>query len=683
MDKEAAARLAEEAGIDPFLALLLTSRGVADLEAAEGFLLSHEPGDDPFGFADMDLAVERIQRAVDEGERIAVYGDYDADGITSTVLLYSYLLSKNANVIYHIPKREGDGYGLGNAALERLAADGVRLIVTVDNGISATAEIDHANSIGLEVVVTDHHIPKGELPKAVAVVDPHREDCGSEFKHYAGVGVAFKLVCALEGDTDWVLDEYADLIAVGTLADVMPLTSENRMLVREGLRHINENGRVGFKALLAASGNGDKALDSNGALFSLAPRINAAGRMGDPDKAARLLLCRDEVEAREMAEEVQNLNALRQEIEAQIFKEAQEQLEAHPEILHQRVLVLDGPAWHPGVVGIIASRIVDKYGKPCIVLTNAPGAAEEGDDGPGKRKVKGSGRSIRGFSLFDAIAFCGDILITYGGHELAAGVGLLAENIEAFRDRINQYAAEREMPAQELRIDCKLRPGTIDIHMVELIGALAPYGSGNPAPVFALCGMRLDNVTPVGNGRHLRLTLTRDGAAVTAMKFHTSAAELPVPCGSLVDAAVALERNEWGGTVSPSLIIRDIRYAGTDQEAVIAGSRLFDAVMRGELPEEIKATPPDRDMAGLLYKLLLSQKGWSGSAEQMHAALGGRVGYAQIHILLEVLRQAGLIGLTDDGNMVQVSIQAAEHKVDLNETELMKMVNGKLQMANG
>lgn len=671
LDKESAAQLAEECELHPFLALLLTTRGISDPAEADAFLVGGEPGDDPFGFADMVPAVERVQRALDAGERMAVFGDYDADGVTATALLYSYLRDRQADVLYRIPKREGEGegYGLRRETVDWFAEQGVRLIITVDNGIAAVEEIDYARSRGMDVVVTDHHQPQERLPEAAAVVNPHRADCGSEYKEYAGVGVAFKLASALEGDADAVLEQYGDLIALGTLADVMPLTGENRLLVREGLQQLAEGKRPGLRALAEEAGVSERAMTASTALFSLAPRLNAAGRMGEPEKAERLLLAESAADARALAEEIQRMNVRRQEVEGAILEEALRKLREQPDCRYQRVLVVAGQGWHPGVVGIIAARLLDRFGKPCIVLS-----VEERPDGT--RFAKGSGRSLPGFPLFEAIAACGGLLDTFGGHELAAGVGLDAGRIDVFRRQINDWAAVHYpvMPAPQLAIDFKLRPSQVDVEKLQLIAALEPFGNGNPAPVFQLSGMRLENITPVGGGRHLRLSLSRDGTMVSAMKFQTAPEDFPVPCGALLHLAVTLERNEFRGVVSPSVIVKDLRYADTVQEEMLAGLADYDRLMRRERPSDPAACTPSRDQIAALYRLLRARGGWRGTLEQLLHAVDA-MSCVQLRVAAEVLCEAGLASAEDDGDRLCLSLLPASGKADLNDTPLMRFLH--------
>ncbi|MCI8553753.1 MAG: single-stranded-DNA-specific exonuclease RecJ [Clostridiales bacterium] len=665
LDKDGAAALAEECGIHPFLALMLTLRGITTAQEASAYLVGGELEDDPFEFADMDAAVERIQRALDSGERMAVYGDYDCDGVTATALLYSFLAKNGADVLYYIPEREGEGYGMHEQSVRTLAERGVRLIITVDNGISAGEEVRLAAELGVDVVITDHHMPPPVLPAAVAVVDPHRADCGSRCKDYAGVGVAFKLICALDGDADAMREEYADLVALGTLADVMPLDGENRKLVRYGLRRLTEGARPGLKQLVRVAGMSGRELDASAAAFTLAPRINAAGRMGSPEAALRLLLCEEEADAERLAEEIHAANAERQAVEAEIRQQVQAVLKERPELLADRVLVIAGENWHPGVIGIIAARVMEQYGKPCLILSIRDGEA------------KGSGRSLPGFSLFEALRECGDVLRRYGGHELAAGVLLDAGDIEELRRRINAFAAEGHplMPVPELRLDCRLKPSQIDLEKLNLLAALEPCGAGNPAPLFGLFNMQLDNVTPVGNGRHLRLSLSREGVRLSAMRFQTAAADFPVECGARLHLAVTLERNEYKGTVTPSLIVRDLRYADTEEEEVLEALRAADSLTRGDAltEEQARDWTPDREQTAVLYRFLRRHKLWRGTLEQLlHAVRTDGFAGARIRLALEALRQAALITVEENGDTMTIETLPAEGKADLAATPVMR-----------
>ena len=389
-DKDFAATVAQELGTDAFAALIATSRGLNDINEIDRFFDADASLTlDPFSIKDMDAASERINLAIDDFERICVFGDYDADGVTATALLYSYLETRGADVIRYIPDRIDEGYGMNCEAIEYLSGLGVKLIVTVDNGVSAIEEAKKCKELGIDLVVTDHHKVGEELPDAIAVVDPHREDCPSEFKEMSGVGVAFKLVCALEGgEEEMLLSEYGDLVALGTIGDVVTLTGENRAMVRKGLEMINKEPRPGITALMHEAGVYNKIFTSSTAAFTICPRINAAGRMSSANKALELLLCDDDDTASFIAEEINSMNSKRQHTETDIFSQAEKQLENNPEMLNDRVIVVDGEGWHPGVIGIVAARMVERYGRPCVVISR---------DG---ENAKGSCRSIEGFSIY-------------------------------------------------------------------------------------------------------------------------------------------------------------------------------------------------------------------------------------------------------------------------------------------
>lgn len=657
LDKENAGLLSEECGLDPVLCLLMTGRGVTDAESALDFLGGEELRSDPFLFADMDLAVERIQRAMDDGESIMVYGDYDADGITATALLYTYLKLKGARVEYMLPHRDGEGYGLHRETVDRMADKGVQLIVTVDNGIAAVEEIAYAARQGIDVVVTDHHQPPEELPEAVAVVDPHRADCPSEFKEFAGVGVAFQLVCALEGDAEWALEQFADLVALGTLADVMPLREDNRLLVRRGLRQMTAGTRPGLVKLREVSGTAGRPQTASTVTFTLAPRINAAGRMGEPEKALELLLGDGSEETRALAREIHDLNTERQTTEAGILAEIVAQLETDPTRLAQRVLVVCGEGWHHGVLGIIAARLLELYGKPTLVLSSEEGIA------------RGSGRSLKGFSLYEALSACDEQLLGYGGHELAAGLTVETARVEELDRCINAYAAQTcpQMPVSELKLDCRLRPSRLTADLLDCLSVLEPFGTGNPQPVFGLFGMRLEQVDAVGGGKHLRLTLSRDGSRLTAMKFSTTADRFHFAAGDMVNLAVTLDRNEYRGTVSVSVIVKDIRFADTDQEEWLAAASVYDAVLRREAVANCPP-PPDRQVTAAVYRFL-KQRPFAGTMEALlHRLEIPGLRYIDLYLCLQILWEAGLIDWRHGGQAENITVKEFSGKADLADT---------------
>lgn len=637
LDKERAAAFAQTYGVPFFLAMLMNIRGLDDAAHLREFLGEGEPLSDPFLLKDMDKAAARITRAVDNMEKIAVYGDYDADGVTSTAMLYSYLETRGADVIFYIPQREGEGYGMNIGAVEYLKEQGVSLIVTVDNGISSVQEVARANELGIDVVVTDHHRPQEILPDAVAVVDAYRPDDTSPYKHFSGVGIAFKLLMALEdgaGDVEDLLEAYSDLAAIGTIGDIVPLTGENRTLIRAGLERLSQSDRPGVQALLENAGIAGKVLTSTNVAFTLVPRINATGRMGAPERAVRLLISGYEEEAEVLSEEICADNEERRRVEAEIAEAAFADIEAKG-YMKDRVVVVDGENWHHGVIGIVASRVTERCGKPCMIISR------------GETEAKGSGRSIEGFSLFEAICACGDLLIKFGGHPMAAGITLKPENIEAFRKRINQYAAEHfpQMPTQTVTLDCKLNPAALSVSMAQSLTQLEPFGNGNPQPVFGLFNMELSNVTPVGGGGHLRLTLEKNGAVITAMRFNTKPEELPYHIGDKIDLAVQLEAREFRGQPSLTVIVRDMKFAAFNTEKNIASLASFEKWQRGEVlsAEDKNRLYPDRACLAAIYRALRTVNGKETDQVRFVSQFGKNMTLGLFKTALLVFEERGLV----------------------------------------
>lgn len=637
LDKERAAAFAQTYGVPFFLAMLMNIRGLDDAAHLREFLGEGEPLSDPFLLKDMDKAAARITRAVDNMEKIAVYGDYDADGVTSTAMLYSYLETRGADVIFYIPQREGEGYGMNMGAVEYLKEQGVSLIVTVDNGISSVQEVARANELGIDVVVTDHHRPQEILPDAVAVVDAYRPDDTSPYKHFSGVGIAFKLLMALEdgaGDVEDLLEAYSDLAAIGTIGDIVPLTGENRTLIRAGLERLSQSDRPGVQALLENAGIAGKALTSTNVAFTLVPRINATGRMGVPERAVRLLISGYEEEAEVLSEEICADNEERRRVEAEIAEAAFADIEAKG-YMKERVVVVDGENWHHGVIGIVASRVTERCGKPCMIISR------------GETEAKGSGRSIEGFSLFEAICACSDLLIKFGGHPMAAGITLKPENIEAFRKRINRYAAEHfpQMPTQTVTLDCKLNPAALSVSMAQSLTQLEPFGNGNPQPVFGLFNMELSNVTPVGGGGHLRLTLEKNGAVITAMRFNTKPEELPYHIGDKIDLAVQLEAREFRGQPSLTVIVRDMKFAAFNTEKNIASLASFEKWQRGEVlsAEDKNRLYPDRACLAAIYRALRTVNGKETDQVRFVSQFGKDMTLGLFKTALLVFEERGLV----------------------------------------
>jgi single-stranded-DNA-specific exonuclease len=559
-DESQTSKLVSALGIDPVIARLLVLRGIAVPEDAERFLApSLDHLHDPFQLVDLPLAVDRILRAIDHGERIAVHGDYDVDGVTSTVMLRRLLDLLGADVVHFIPDRIKDGYGLEPSAIDRLAAQHVSVVVSVDCGIRSGAAAARARELGLDLVVTDHHEPESILPSALAVVNPKRPDCPYPDKDLAGVGVALKLVqalCQRTGHTGW-LPGFLKMAALGTVADVVPLRGENRVIAKLGLEQLSRGPHtIGLRALLESSNLVDQTLTSFHVAFRLAPRINAAGRMSSPDLATRLLLLVDDTcaaEAQGLAEQLEAENLRRQQEEAEILTVARRKVDTDPDIGAHALLVVWGDGWHRGVIGIVASKLVDAYHRPALVL------AIDGD------VAYGSGRSISGFDLLGALEHCGDLFTRFGGHRHAAGLTIDAGRLKALRTRITEYADDRLGPDQltpRLRVDCGLRLDAITPAVVDGLRAMEPFGAGNPRPVFQAGPVELANGPRVMKSRHLSMALRQNKRVFRAVAWRMAdRAEIVTRHGGALDVAFNLTENHYRGEHTVELSVADIRQA--------------------------------------------------------------------------------------------------------------------------
>lgn len=660
-----------EAGYPYLVSGVLASRGVDTAEAAAAFL-EHENNlnHSPFLMRDMDKAVERITAAIADHEKIAVFGDYDVDGITATCILVDYLAGRGAEVTHYIPRRIEDGYGLSRDAIESLRRGGARLLITVDCGITGVDEVAFANSIGLDVVITDHHECKEVLPDACAVVDPHRPDCPYPFKHLAGCGVALKLVLALGGSDreEALFARYCTLAAIGTVADVMLMSGENRTIVSRGLATIDRSDFIGLHALLRESGLSDKEITSVQIGFVLSPRINAAGRMGAADMAADLLLCTDPARAEEMAKELCALNRERQSVEQEIYSQAEALIEQMPE-RQRNALVLSDQRWHQGVVGIVASRLSEKYSRPSFMIHL------NGSIG------KGSCRSWGGFNLFSALESCSDLLLGFGGHELAAGFTIEEKNIPAFRERMNQHASEYrggETPVSRLDVDMVItQPGRINLQELEALSALEPYGSGNTRPVFCLLGATLQRTQNVGQNRHLKLRLSKGSTQLDGIFFSTVAENCGCAVGDRVDAAFYLQINEFRGSRTVQLQMVDIRPSlypsGKEQDAL----HLLRRCMDGDHIDgrDAKRMLPSREQYVSAWRMLEHtvppgglRDGYLPLLRTIAAVMGKSEPFLRAALCLEVFRERGLLHSERCGDEITLSLTEQGKKVSLEDS---------------
>ena len=665
----------EAAGIPPLPALVLSARGLDTPEKARAFL-SCDPSSlsDPFLLKDMDAAAARIRAALDRGETIAVYGDYDVDGITATALLTDYLRSQGASVIPYIPDRLEEGYGLNTEAVSALRGQGVTLIITVDCGITAVEETAWARSLGVDVVITDHHECKDILPAAAAVVDPHRSDCPYPFKHLAGVGVALKLVLALGApeERETLLSRYCDLAAVGTVADVMRMSGENRAIVSLGLRALRTDPRPGFRALLREAGLTGRPLTSVSLGYTLAPRINASGRMGRASLAGELLLTENGERAETLSRELCELNRERQAIEGEIFAECISLAETIPPE-KRTVLVLSGEHWHQGVVGIVASRLSEKYSCPTFMICLQDG------------KGKGSCRSFAGFNLFAALESCQDLLEGFGGHALAAGFTIREENVAPFRARMEELVAlatgGSPMTAC-LDIDAQVDdPALLSLENVESLSILEPCGAGNPRPVLSLCGCTILAMSEVGGGKHLKLKVSFRGESFDAIFFSTTAADTGLSPGDRADLAFYPQINEYRGWRSVQLQLIALRPALTRAQSERA---LYEKFRSGDVltPQEAAALIPSRDEFAALWRYLRDRGEEQRLEETVRhlsrnvARAGGvRESFMRTMVCLEVFDERGLIQVERSCDHLRISLLPRQDKVKLEESYILQRLH--------
>lgn len=551
-DKERVLEISKKFKISPLTAIILYNRGIRNDDEIEKFLSRDlSVMYDPFLMCDMNKAVERILSAKNGGEKITIYGDYDVDGITAIAILYKHLSDMGISVGYYIPDRMQEGYGVNREALDKIKAAGTSLIITVDTGITAVEECEYAREIGLDVIVTDHHECKEKIPDVYAAIDPKRKDCGYPFKSLAGVGVVFKLIQALDGNKSLpdLMEKYADLMCLGTVADISPLVDENRIIVTEGLKRFNKTKNIGLKALIDVS-TGGKTITTSTIGYIIAPRINASGRLGCASRSVELFLTDDEENARKLADSLCEENTLRQQTEQKMFKEALEYIENHPEIKDDKILVIPHENWHHGIVGIVSSKITEKFYKPSILF------AIDGTE------AKGSGRSVSGFNLFDALENSSDLLEKFGGHELAAGLTIKAENIEAFRQRINDYSKDsisEAMLMPTIMLDAAIKVPYITIDTVHEINRLQPFGVDNPTPAFAVKNIKIHKISVMSDGKHLRMTLLKDGKYLDSVGFGMGEYYNHLEEGDIIDVAFALDINDYKGFQNVQLILKDIK----------------------------------------------------------------------------------------------------------------------------
>ncbi len=650
-------------GYAPLAAMVLASRGIGDDRQARAYLDCNAPLLDPFLMTDMDKAAGRVGLAMSRGEKIAVFGDYDVDGITATCLLTDFLRRHGADVVSYIPGRLEEGYGLNPIAIHQLHAEGVKLIVTVDCGITAVSEAELCKQLGIDLVITDHHECKQTLPAAVAVVDPHRCDGGYPHKNLSGVGMAFKLASALCGSQETVLEEYADMVCLGTVADVMPLQGENRVFVARGLESLAHTKRPGIAALMAECGCAPETVSASSIGFMLAPRINAAGRMGQIDLAVELFLTDDPDKAAEAARGLCELNRQRQAVESEIYRQAVSML---PMGKPPEAIVLADESWHQGVVGIVASRIAEEYACPTFLI------CLDGEHG------KASSRSHGGFNLFASLSALSPLLESYGGHELAAGFTISRANIPEFRRQICALAAQYytdDVPRTVLDVDCAVSPELLTLHNVDSLQMLEPCGNGCPKPVLMMKNLTIDRISMVGGGRHMRLRLCSGHTYLNAIYFSANPQTVSIQPGDLVDVAFTPQVNEFRGTRTVQMNVIDIRPSCSAE--CLPDAAPYRDMQRGNLTSgEAAALLPDRKMLALVWRYLDAANPVQESPMCLCRKIvrwsGQPLNLGQMLTCLDIFRDVGLLTVQRQHKYVSIRLTPGEGKADLSRSQTMQ-----------
>ena len=677
-DSAAVSACARASGCSLLMAAVLWSRGISSKEAIADFLsLDRAKLHDPMLMADMQAGAKRIAEAIANREQIAIYGDYDVDGITASALLADYLKSHGLSPSVYIPDRLGEGYGLNLAALKSLADAGVTLIITVDCGVTSVEEVLYAKTLGIDMVITDHHQCPGALPDAVAVIDPKRPDCPYPEKELSGVGVAFKLVCAIEGaeKLDILLDRYADLVAAGTVADVMGLTGENRVLVTEGLECLRRAPRAGLKRLMEEASLEQKTLNVTNIGFSLAPRLNAAGRMGNAALAFSLLDTNMPEEAEALAGELSELNQKRQEIEAGILEDVLAMLEN--EGYTTGPIVLASETWHKGVLGVVAARLLERYREPVLLL------CVEGEFG------RGSCRGVDGFDLFSGLEACASYLDTFGGHAQAAGLTVSMAQFPGFKEAFLSYYAAHppETESFALMADFSVTdPALLSLDQVKSLDRLEPCGRGNPSPVLVLEGASLVKVQSIGNGKHLKLQVEKWGQMFDCIFFGMTPDTLGAATGDLVDIAFTPQCNHFRGKTTVQLLMRDLALS---ERRLMGRARQFckdllDGANTTIATREARLMHPDRTHFVSLWRQLERVKeNLSGQVDHVLSTLTAALptlSPVRAYVCLRVFDELGLATVSEEADILYITRGEQEQKVDLNTSQILRTLQGGLDI---
>ncbi len=697
-DTEAAALISEALSVLPATAALLVERGYDTKKAALDFMNKESAVmHDPFLLPCMEAAVKRIEKAVVNNEKIVVYGDYDVDGITGTAVLVMFFRSLGCDVSYHIPSRFTEGYGVNEESLRQFADDGVKLIVTVDTGITAVDEAAEAKKIGIDMIITDHHQCKEILPDAAAVINPKRPDSKYPFSDLAGVGVAFKLICGYlcyqatgsvgynKEDRELLFDiirdcykKYGDIVALGTIADIMPVTDENRLIIAYGLIRMPKTKNTGLRALLAETdlidANNKKKINTTTVSFTLAPRINAAGRLGDASRAVEMFLTDDEAVASEIARELCEKNRERQAEENAISSEAEKLISERVDFSSDKIIILESETWHHGVIGIVSSRITEKYHLPSILISF------EGDKDVGK----GSGRSIECFNLNNALSLCGDLLVKFGGHAYAAGLTVEREKLPLFKDKMYKLAKETisdDDAEPKVYADLQLYPEDLTLELLNELSQLEPFGASNPVPLFMLCCLVIKDIVPVSNGKHLRITFSYEDKTISAMYFGKSEADFQFMINDKVDILFNAAENEFKSLVSFQVVIRDVRFSSDAVSEHDAEQNVYEYIKDDVILPQTEHIPC-REECAIVFRTLRNKCAESGEAlfnlKKLAAFEFKKMNYIKLRLILDIFEELSFIRQhTDDGIIFKIVMNKNCEKKELSRSDLFNKLNNK------
>lgn len=708
--------IAEHNKISEICASLLYNRGFTSPEEAYKFLnFNNIVMHSSLLLKDIEKAVERINRAVENNEKIAIYGDYDVDGVTSVTMLYLYLSELGADVGYYIPNRIGEGYGLSNDAIKHLASLGVTLIITVDTGITAFDETSYASELGIDIVITDHHECRETIPNAVAVVNPHRSDCQYPFKSLAGVGVIFKVICAFETlifhdkehEAEAVRSIYyrfADLAAIGTIADVMPIVDENRLIVRFGLSMLEKTNRLGLLALMEAASYGAnpnvrpvandnkpksakaRKITSTYIGFTIAPRINAAGRISRASKAVELLLAEDATTAAELAHELCEINYTRQIEENKIAESAYKKISEELDLTKDKVIVISDDEWMQGVIGIVSSKVTEKYGLPSILISFDGASIGEKS---GLDVGKGSGRSIKGFNLVEALSYAQDTLVKFGGHELAAGLSVRRKDVDGFRQKINEYA-NRMLSENDLyfniEADREVSISDLSLKLANEISLLEPFGNMNPSPNFIVRGVRVLRAYLIGTGNHTKFLFEQNGYTINAVMFNKSHLALNINEHDKVDVVFTIDINKYQNIESVQMIIQDIRLSDSYLNYFKTENELYHSIRSGKTFSESDSILPTRDDFVAVYSMLRREfrtgNDMMSEVDIFHKLNSGKsceIRLAKIKIILEILNELKICTVTEvNPGIYQYDIFFNTDKTSIEKSSILKKLKNQM-----